>query len=380
MSSEVLMRQQQHDDGRPVVRSANMSAQEVLGDVDMTDYTSVGTALAHVDGRSATVLVPDINLDRVAPHIVAIPRAYMFGGLDRARWCWQPDKNQPKWALLGSALNVLARAAGAQTTLTQVDEREAHVWSCTYGMKVMGPDGTWSEVQTTRFVDLRDGTAEAEAALGRTNNPAALARARTFGPQLAESKARNRAIRQALGIRGSFDADEINRPMLLITFAFSPAPGSALEREYNLMLARVASGLAVMPATTARPARVILDDGDDEEMDVIDAVDVPQPRQAPPRSPAPARQPPPARQEPPPRPPVSQQQRPAQQHEPDQEDDAPHCAECRAVISINVHDFSVKHFNRPLCMNHQPKRATAGDDRRSSNGGGRSGRNGWGGR
>lgn len=351
---------QPHNDSRPT-RAATVSVLDLLGDVDLSDAAAVGTELAHVDGVSVTVLSPDLCLDQVAENIKAVPRAYMFGGLDRARWVWQPDRSAERYALLGAALDVLARAANVQTTLSTVQEIAQHVWTATHGVKVMGPDGMWSEVRTTRIVDLRDGSPEAMAALGQKNNAAALAKARGFGPQVADSKARNRALRKALGIRGTYDRAEIDRPMILVTFAFAPRPGSQLEREYNRMLAMLASGLAAPPAANTQPAHVIIDDGDDEEVDVIDAIPEPppEPRRAPPRQQAPERQaPPPQRPEQP-----RQAPAPAQRREPDPraqraDDDGPppRCVQCRAEITPAVHDFSVKHFGQPLCMQHQPRR------------------------
>lgn len=302
------------------------------------DFEALSNALVQIDGERAIALAPDLRVHDVGPLIRPKLRAYMFGGQDRMRWCWQPDTGKPMFALLGTSLDVLARAVNARTTIAQVTQGPRYVWQALYGMAAMGPDGLWTEVRTTRTVDLRDGSPEALAAMGRSANEAALAKARTAGAQQAESKARNRAIRKLLGVRGTYPIEQIDLPFVLVAYVFDPSGDPALEREYRRMQAQVAAGIAAPAAGQAvNVGQVVVDEGEDDEADLPAGA-------APTRDSAPPQQQQPDRQ---------QRGRQAADEHVHDEDPKPACAVCKRVLTENVHDFSVRKYKRPLCLEHQ---------------------------
>lgn len=331
------------------------------------DFEALSNALVQIDGERAIALAPDLRVHDVGPLIRPKLRAYMFGGQDRARWCWQPDERVQSFALRGTSLDVLARAINARTTVATVTQGPRYVWQALYGVAAMGPDGLFTEVRTTRTVDLRDGTPEAQAAAGRANNEAALAKARAAGPQMAESKARNRAIRKLLGVRGTYPVEMIDLPFVLVAYVFDPSADPELDREFRRMQARVAAGLAAPAASDAvRVGQTVVDEGEDDEADqpagASTSATVERERGEPDRD---QRQP--ARQD-------ARRDEPAQA---DDDGDQPRCKVCRKVISPNVHDFSARKYGAPLCLEHQ----RAEDARRAASGGqGNQGNQGRGGR
>ena len=326
----------QRNERLPSARTLDVKALGI--DPFTADFEALSNALVQIDGERAIALAPDLRVHDVGPLIRPKLRAYMFGGQDRMRWCWQPDTGKPMFALLGTSLDVLARAVNARTTIAQVTQGPRYVWQALYGMAAMGPDGLWTEVRTTRTVDLRDGSPEALAAMGRSANEAALAKARTAGAQQAESKARNRAIRKLLGVRGTYPIEQIDLPFVLVAYVFDPSGDPALEREYRRMQAQVAAGIAAPAAGQAvAVGQTVVDDGDDEEADLPAGAST---------APAPAEreQRQQARQD-------TRRDEPA--HDDHGEEPQPQCAVCRKTISPNVHDFSVRKYKRPLCLDHQ---------------------------
>lgn len=341
----------QRNDRLPSARTLDVKE---LGIDSLTDdFESLSNALVQIDGTSAIALAPDLRVHDVGPLIRPKLRAYMFGGQDRDRWCWQPDKTKPSFALLGTSLDVLARAVNGRTTIAQVTQGPRYVWQALYGVAAMGPDGLWTEVRTTRTVDLRDGSPEAMAAMGSNNSDAALARARTAGAQQAESKARNRAIRKLLGVRGTYPIEMIDLPFVLVAYVFDPSSDPALDKEYRRMQAQVAAGIAAPAAGQAvAVGQTVLDDGEDDEAD----------------RPAGTGQ---ARDSAPPQQQQPDRQRSRQEEQAPAEEPKPQCAVCKKVLTENVHDFSVRKYKRPLCLEHQ-READGRSAGQGSNGGGQS--------
>ena len=357
----------QRNDRLPSART--LDVKELGIDPDGDDFKALSNALVQIDGERAIALAPDLRVHDVGPLIRPKLRAYMFGGQDRSRWTWQPDKNKQAFALIGSSLDVLARAVNARTTIAQVTQGPRYVWQALYGVAAMGPDGLWTEVRTTRTVDLRDGTPEADAAMGQGRNEAALAKARAAGPQQAESKARNRAIRKLLGVRGTYPIEQIDLPFVLVAYVFDPSSDPVLAREYHRMQAQVAAGISAPAAGQAvTVGQTVVDDGDDDEADLpagaVKATpqqDAPQQRQ-PDREQARGSDRAPARRE--------------DERDNAHDDVQPVCKRCRKVISANVHDFSVRKYGAPLCLDHQREADAQGNGRgggqaRGGRGGGR---------
>ena len=298
----------QRNERLPSARTLDVKALGI--DPFTADFEALSNALVQIDGERAIALAPDLRVHDVGPLIRPKLRAYMFGGQDRMRWCWQPDTGKPMFALLGTSLDVLARAVNARTTIAQVTQGPRYVWQALYGM----------------------------AAMGRSANEAALAKARTAGAQQAESKARNRAIRKLLGVRGTYPIEQIDLPFVLVAYVFDPSGDPALEREYRRMQAQVAAGIAAPAAGQAiAVGQTVVDDGDDEEADLPAGAST---------APAPAEreQRQQARQD-------TRRDEPA--HDDHGEEPQPQCAVCRKTISPNVHDFSVRKYKRPLCLDHQ---------------------------
>lgn len=136
-----------------------------------------------------------------------------------------------KFALLKHALDRLLAAAGGSTDpayCMRVDDRSRdYFWEYQAGVRVPAFDGSVRPIVRTRVLDLRDGSAEAEQAMGAANDPEWKRRKklndkRVTGPAMCETKAMNRAIRAALGLKSAYTEAERFRPFVCPVLVFRP--------------------------------------------------------------------------------------------------------------------------------------------------------------
>jgi hypothetical protein len=80
--------------------------------------------------------------------------------------------------------------------------------------KVQDMDGTWHNAQATRTINLNDGTPEANKM--KENE---LKKARQNISALAESKAKNRVLRELFGLQQSYKPDELKKPFVVLKLA-----------------------------------------------------------------------------------------------------------------------------------------------------------------
>lgn len=80
--------------------------------------------------------------------------------------------------------------------------------------KIQDIDGTWHNAQATRTINLNDGSPEAEKM-----KPNELKKARQNIAALAESKAKNRVLRELFGIAQSYKPEELNKPFVVLKLA-----------------------------------------------------------------------------------------------------------------------------------------------------------------
>lgn len=208
----------------------------------------------------------------LAPPTLTVPPGFRIGF---RIFLFDPDKDfynaGGKWALFGHALSMLASAAGISVVPEQSfrldDGSEPYYWHWQVTVRMRGFDGHWRTISASRPVDLRDGSPEAIDAMGKPDQPAwkrekALSAKRINGPMLAESKAMNRAIRKALGIR-SYEGNERGRPFV---FPYLMADIDMSDPEIRRMAAahyfgiasEVYGGRARSSSHAAEPADAVL--------------------------------------------------------------------------------------------------------------------------
>ncbi len=141
-----------------------------------------------------------------------------------------------KYALLKHALDRLLAAAGGSTDpayCMRVDDRTRdYFWEYQAGVRVPAFDGSVRPIVRTRVLDLRDGSAEAEQAMGAAEfkgekipewkRQKKLQDKRVTGPAMCETKAMNRAIRAALGLKSAYTEAERFKPFVCPVLVFRP--------------------------------------------------------------------------------------------------------------------------------------------------------------
>lgn len=119
------------------------------------------------------------------------------------------------------------------------------LWS--YSCTVASPDLQGGSVAITksRTVDLRDGAPDLLKSAGRRQTPGAINAARLNGPQVAESKAQNRAVAEALNVARGMTEPEFYKPWITVSLV-PHVPIGLLSQE-----AIDAAGLAIIGGTAA---------------------------------------------------------------------------------------------------------------------------------
>ena len=247
-----------------------------LPSVPVTDPTAASQALAAARAARCHVLGP-LTIGSVPPGFAVAFRVVSFAEHDY----YEPERGSGKFAHLRHALDALLAASGGSTDPEQcrrVDDRTIpYYWEYQAGVKVPSFDGgPPRRVIKTRILDLRDGAPEAEESMGKADDSPdrrakKLRDKRKAGPAMCETKAMNRAIRAALGIRQSYGADERYKPFVCPVLVYQPDMTNPVVAE---MAAAVHFGVVDQVyggrtrAPLALPAPPIVDDRTDAPIDV----------------------------------------------------------------------------------------------------------------
>jgi len=325
----------------------------------VTDLALVQDALSHVQ-HQANVLAPMTTLDYLPPDHVVGFRVVLFDadgqwdGKSNGTW-YRVDGG--KLALHRSALDKLAQAAGISTVDSKIEVIGPYQWKCTHTVQLKGFDGQTRRIVRSKVLDLADGSPEAGKA-GR-----GLANARAHGPQLCESKAANRAIRAALGLKGAYTPQEARRPFVFPVLTWVPDQDDpeirrmVAAKELGLVDQLFGSGFSGAGPAYADPDQVI--DADHQLTD--DQVDSYEAQGAPPARgnghgdrlpPNPSDDPrfDQGRQR---RPPRDDRRAPRDVQPPPPL--GPTCDDCGVEVSDAVADYSTRMFGTVLCRDHQTR-------------------------
>lgn len=167
----------------------------------------------------------------------------------------------------------IAQCAGVRWRPNDCRRTDDGTQSCYWAWSVAGeyltPDGIWLPITGSSEVDLRDGSPQVAAM-----KPDQLKAARQYGNALAESKAKNRAIR-SLGLQSTYTVEDLQRkPFLVLRATFQPDKDDEIGRR---VFAQVAMGATQMlyPSASAHAALPALMDPGAEAADrAPDVVDV----------------------------------------------------------------------------------------------------------
>lgn len=146
------------------------------------------------------------------------------------------------------------------------DGSQACYWAWSVAGEYLTPDGLWLPITGSSEVDLRDGSPQVASM-----KPDQLKAARQYGNALAESKAKNRAIR-SLGLQSTYTVEDLQRkPFLVLRATFQPDKDDEVGRRVFAQVAMGAMGTlypsasvhAALPAAPEAPAGA-------REPDVVD--------------------------------------------------------------------------------------------------------------
>lgn len=197
-----------------------LASQLGLPDSPVTEIVEVQNAMHTATAQGCNVLAPTMDLQFMPPGHQMMIRAVQFdarfNGSDSSNGTWYKTDGG-NLALHGSALNMLAAAAGISIVSTHVERTTRHVWSSTVHAVMTGFDGARRFVAKSKVVDLREGSDEAR---GMSDNQKK--NARKHGAALCESKASNRVIRAMLGLKTSYTKQEAAQPFVFPTLVFMP--------------------------------------------------------------------------------------------------------------------------------------------------------------
>lgn len=228
-------------------------AQNVMSDND--DLNEVITNPNELTGRIAQwrakgfhVLSPAIKFTSFAEHFGASIAALIISTDESAGECYydQAAMKQDERAISRVGLDKIAQLAGLSwlPSSRRTDPRTLqNLWEYHVDAAYVSYDGTPQMISGTSEVDLRDGSAQIgewtpakwRELLERNRTAAEKDRvwaingwsekrvmsARRFGLRMAESKAKNAAVR-TLGLKGKYSLDELSRPFIVIRFQYIP--------------------------------------------------------------------------------------------------------------------------------------------------------------
>ena len=218
------------------------------------------------------VLVPGGAIGAELPLLHAAAMSFVF--VDPIKETYAIPGKANERGIGKSALDRIARAAGVRWTpqlCGRVDDgSDPHVVEYQAAGSVMQLDGTESMIHASKRIDLRADQAKPVDTWGAESQEIArqagdekspwprILQARQHILSLAESKAKNRAIR-SLGVRTSYSVPDLAKGFLVLRLQFTGhSDDPEVQKEIELMIARRALGatsaLYGAGETTSRPA------------------------------------------------------------------------------------------------------------------------------
>lgn len=219
----------------------------------VADAETIHGALMHASGVGCNLLCAPTAIQYLPPHYQAAIRVVRFPpprlsqdpqGRSDGTW-YLTDSGRA--ALHKSAIDALASAAGITDVheACSVEVVDRHYWRATWVVRCRSLDGAWLYRRASREVDLREDSDTVQdmrataAKRGRTADDQ-IRKARVNGAANAESKARNRAIRAALGLKAGYTAEEAARPFVFPVLLYLPP----VDPEISRMQAAAELGIA----------------------------------------------------------------------------------------------------------------------------------------
>ena len=189
----------------------------------ITDINEARNALTHAANKHCNLLAPLTKLNYLPESYQMVIRTVFAPPLkqgnrkkgDSNGYWWVTENGKP--ALTRASLDQLAQAAGITDVDSRIDCPEPYLWICTHTIAMRDLDGRERRVTRSKEVDLRDG-----APLTQGKSDRNVKRAREHGAQVCQSKAANRCIRAALGVKGSYEWDESEKPFVFPVLQFVP--------------------------------------------------------------------------------------------------------------------------------------------------------------
>lgn len=221
----------------------------------------VADALEHLHRLQVNLLAPLTRIDFIPPGYRLAFRAVVFptdgqwvdaAGV-KTNGTWYTTEGGG-YALHKAALRQLAAAAGLSWETFDVS-RELNRWIVKAVGRLRTMDGQWRQVSAMKDLDLRDDgpvlpTWRAEAVKGKRDAEKRILKAREFGGRMAESKAVNALIRDALGLRASYPENLARRAFVFPLLIFCPDTPEARQLQAAVELGVV--GQLYGPATVGR--------------------------------------------------------------------------------------------------------------------------------
>ena len=210
-----------------------------------SDGDTLRDALSGI-GRLGNMLLPISRIAEPPPGFAVTISAVL---VDVETESYRPVNGDEKRALSKPALDRIAAAAGVTWLPDQFrrldDGSDPNVYECRVVCQVRDLDGSVRVVVGEKRLDLRDDSPMTAQVLGYKNNVKSLRQTRAFIAEHCASKARNRAIRTALGIRQTFSPEEIERPFVAAKLTFTGRTGDPeTDRMIAIMAASKELGMA----------------------------------------------------------------------------------------------------------------------------------------
>jgi len=333
----------------------------------VTDVGEIRRGIAAAMHAGCNVLTPLGDPSYLAPSHAVIFRAFTFdasqpadGGKSNGTFYRTENGTAALHAnllarvALDVGISVVASESGFQPPFDV-----AYLWRYQATVRFLGYDGMPRFVVGDKELDLRDDAVAGWLARDGRLQTNRIVKAREAGSEMTATKATNRAYRKALGMRGGYSSSEAARPFVIAQVVYQLPQTPEIAR----MQAAAALGLTGAiygpgtpePAAAAPPAPA--PDPDRERRQEAGRAATEQRKQQ--------RQPPAVHRDPPPpdddwggHPPIEEPKRtPPQQQQPEQQRgeayEVPTCSVCKVEIHETVHDYSVRKFERPLCLDHQ---------------------------
>lgn len=148
----------------------------------------------------------------IEPRVVIVDARPIDKGGEVFRTVKGYDGKPDKWSFGKVVMMKLSQAAGINwlSSVRHDDASDPHYAEIEVHGSILGFDGSWKHMTGRKSVDLRDGSGEA-----KEMSPGQLAQARRFPVELAETKAKKRAISQHLCLEGSYTLEQLNKPFVV---------------------------------------------------------------------------------------------------------------------------------------------------------------------